>query len=179
MLRWTRSTEMPIPANNSDLLAAVAPDEDGESSYLNPELSLLEFQKRVLALAEEPSIPLFERLRFLSIVSANLDVFYMVRDGGIVTSLDPATGRLLKEGRSRGALGGYTASPIAADDKVYLANDEGKITVLKAGGQWEVLGVNDLGDEVHATPALVDGRIYVRTKGAVYCFGLQAPGSGL
>ena len=80
------------------------------------------------------------------------DVFYMVRDGGIITSLDPATGRLLKEGRSRDALGGYSASPVAADGKVYLASDDGKITVLKAGGQWEVLGVNDLGEEIARRP---------------------------
>ncbi len=99
------------------------------------------------------------------------DVFYMVRDGGIITSLDVATGQLLKEGRSRDALGGYSASPVAADGKVYLASDDGKITVLKAGGQWEVLGVNDLGEEIRATPALSGGRIYVRTQSAIYCFG--------
>ncbi|MBA2558236.1 MAG: PQQ-binding-like beta-propeller repeat protein [Chloroflexi bacterium] len=97
-------------------------------------------------------------------------VFYMVKTGGIVTTLDPATGTLLKEGRATGALGEYNASPVAADGKVYVANQEGKITVLKAGAQWEVLAVNDLGDEVNATPALAGGRIYVRTRGAVYCF---------
>jgi outer membrane protein assembly factor BamB len=101
------------------------------------------------------------------------DVYYMVRDGGIVTSLDAATGRLLKEGRSRDAMGEYYASPVAADGKVFLANAEGKITVLKAGGEWEILGVNDLGEEVHATPALSDGRIYVRTRGTLYCFATR------
>jgi outer membrane protein assembly factor BamB len=99
------------------------------------------------------------------------EVFYMVRDGGIITALDVATGKLLKEGRSRGALGEYYASPIAADGKVYLSSSEGKITVLRAGGQWEVLGVNDIGDEIHATPALSAGRIYVRTRGTLYAFG--------
>jgi len=99
------------------------------------------------------------------------DVFYMVRDGGIVTSLNPATGKLLKEGRTRDALGEYYASPIAADNKVFLASTEGKITVLKAAAEWQVLAVNDMGDEVHATPALSDGRIYVRTRGSLYCFG--------
>jgi outer membrane protein assembly factor BamB len=98
------------------------------------------------------------------------DVYYMVRDGGIVTSLDAATGRLLKEGRSRDALGEYYASPVAADGKIFLASAEGKVSVLKAGGEWEVLSVNDLGEEIHATPALNDGRIYVRTRGALYCF---------
>jgi outer membrane protein assembly factor BamB len=98
------------------------------------------------------------------------DVYYMVRTGGIVTSLDPATGRLLKEGRSPEALGEYYASPVAADGKIFLASEEGKISVLKAAGQWEVLSVNDLGEEIHATPALSGGRIYVRTRGSLYCF---------
>jgi outer membrane protein assembly factor BamB len=99
------------------------------------------------------------------------DVFYMVRSGGIVTSLDAAAGQLLKEGRSREALGEYYASPVAADGKVFLASGDGKITVLQAAGQWQVLAVNDLGEEIRATPALSNGRIYVRTRGAVYCFG--------
>jgi outer membrane protein assembly factor BamB len=97
-------------------------------------------------------------------------VYYMVKTGGIITSLDPATGRILKEGRSSGALGEYYASPVAADGKVFLANTEGKITVLKAGAEWEVLAVNEIDDEVSATPALSDGRVYVRTRGALYCF---------
>ena len=101
------------------------------------------------------------------------DVLYLVKTGGIVTSLDPATGRTLKEGRSLGALGEYYASPVAADGKVFLASTEGKVTVLKASAQWEVLGVNDLGDEIHSTPALSGGRVYVRTRGAVYCFGAK------
>lgn len=99
------------------------------------------------------------------------NVYYMVRDGGIITSLDSEKGSLLKEGRSREALGEYYASPIAADDKIFLASAEGKISVLKAGAEWELLGVNDLGEEVHATPALSQGRIYVRTRGSLYCFG--------
>jgi outer membrane protein assembly factor BamB len=98
------------------------------------------------------------------------DVYYMVRTGGIVTSLDVATGRLLKEGRTREALGEYYASPVAADGKVFLASEEGKVSVLKAGPEWDVLSVNDLGEEIHATPALSDGRIYVRTRGSLYCF---------
>lgn len=101
------------------------------------------------------------------------DVLYLVKTGGIVTSLDPATGLPLKEGRSMGALGEYYASPVAADGKVYLANAEGKISVLKASPQWEVLGVNDLGEEIHSTPALSDGRLYVRTRGFLYCFGAK------
>ncbi|MDQ3418490.1 MAG: PQQ-like beta-propeller repeat protein [Acidobacteriota bacterium] len=99
------------------------------------------------------------------------DVVYLAKKGGIITSLDAATGRPLKEGRSPNAPGEYYASPVAADGKVFLASVDGNITVLKAGKQWEVLGVNEIGEPIHATPALSGGRIYVRTHGAVYCFG--------
>lgn len=98
------------------------------------------------------------------------DVLYMVRDGGIITSLEAATGNQLKAGRNPQALGEYHASIVAADGKLYLANVEGKVSVLRAAGDWEVLATNDIGDEIHATPALSGGRIYIRTRGHLYCF---------
>jgi len=98
-------------------------------------------------------------------------VLYMVKDGGILTSLDPATGQPIKQARMRGALDYYWASPVAADGKVYLLSESGKLTVLRAGGEWEILEVNDLDDTCFATPAIADNRIYVRTKSALYCFG--------
>jgi outer membrane protein assembly factor BamB len=61
--------------------------------------------------------------------------------------------------------------PIAADDKVFVASTEGKITVLKSGGDWQVLCVNDIGEPIHATPALSGGPLYVRTRSAIYCLG--------
>lgn len=97
-------------------------------------------------------------------------VFYMVKAGGIVTSLDPATGKLIKQGRSSGAIGDYFASPVAADGKIFIASNEGKVTVLKAGAEWEVLSVGDLGEEISATPALDNGRVFVRTRGSIFCF---------
>ena len=60
---------------------------------------------------------------------------------------------------------------MAADGKLYLANVEGKVTVLKAGADWQVLATNDLKEEIHGTPALHEGRIFVRTRGLLYCFG--------
>ncbi len=113
-----------------------------------------------------------KNLPYIPAPLAYKDVYFMVRDGGIITSLNPTTGALLKEGRTRDAIGEYYASPVAADDKLFLANTEGKMTVVKAAAQWEVLAVNDLGDEIHATPALSQGRLYVRTRGTLYCFGV-------
>ena len=97
-------------------------------------------------------------------------VYYMVKDGGITTSLNPATGAILKQGRAADSLGEYYASIVAADGKVFLLSEAGKLTVLKAGGEWEVLGVNDMGEEAYATPAIAGNRIYVRTKSKLYSF---------
>ncbi len=99
------------------------------------------------------------------------EVLYLVKEGGIVTTLDPATGNVLKQGRLDGALEQYFASPVGADDKVYAVSQACKVSVLKAGAHWEVLAVNDLDDECYATPAFADGRIYLRTGSALYCFG--------
>jgi outer membrane protein assembly factor BamB len=99
------------------------------------------------------------------------NVLYMVNDGGIVTSLNPETGALIQQGRLKGAIDRYYASPVAADGKVYMASEKGKVAVLKPGGDLEPVAVNDLQDDIYATPALVDGRIYLRTRNTLYCFG--------
>ncbi len=98
------------------------------------------------------------------------DVLYLLREGGILTSFMPKTGEVLKQGRVDGALDAYFASPVAADDKLYLVTKSCKVAVLKAVAQWGVLAVNDLQDDCWATPAIADGRIYIRTQTAVYAF---------
>jgi outer membrane protein assembly factor BamB len=97
-------------------------------------------------------------------------VLYLVKDGGILTALDPKSGKMLKQGRLSGALGTYYSSPVGAAGKVFLTSQEGKVTVLKPGADWEILAVNNLGDEAYATPAIVDNKLYVRTRGTLYCF---------
>jgi outer membrane protein assembly factor BamB len=97
-------------------------------------------------------------------------VLYTLKEGGILTSFDTKTGAIVKQGRLPGALGDYFASPIAVDGHIYAASEEGKIAVIKAGAQWELLRVNDMKDGCKATPAIVDGKMYVRTYGALYCF---------
>jgi outer membrane protein assembly factor BamB len=98
-------------------------------------------------------------------------VLYMINDSGILLSFDPATGNVLKQGRLHGAIDKYFSSPVAADDKVFLIGQGGQVSVLKAAGEWEVLAVNELDDECFATPAIADGRIYIRTRSALYAFG--------
>jgi outer membrane protein assembly factor BamB len=96
---------------------------------------------------------------------------FMVNDSGILTSFDPATGSVQKQGRLKGAIDKYFASPVGADGKVYLVSQDGTVSVVSAAANWEILGVNALGDEVFATPAIAGGRIYVRTRNTLYAFG--------
>jgi outer membrane protein assembly factor BamB len=96
---------------------------------------------------------------------------FMVNDSGILTSFDPATGNVLKQGRLKGAIDKYFASPVGADGKVWLISQDGTVSVVSAKAEWDVLSVNTLGDEVFATPAIADGKIYIRTRGILYCFG--------
>ncbi|MBI3470873.1 MAG: PQQ-binding-like beta-propeller repeat protein [Candidatus Solibacter usitatus] len=92
---------------------------------------------------------------------------YLVKDGCVVTALDPKTGEVLKQTRLRGALDKYFASPVAGDGKIYFTSEAGKIAVLRAGVDLELLAVNDLGEECFATPALANGGLYARTRQAL------------
>ncbi len=96
---------------------------------------------------------------------------YLMKEGGVLTSLDAATGAVLKQGRLREAPGDYYSSPVAAGGKIFTVSEEGKVTVLKAGGDWEVLATNDMDEVCHATPAIAGGKIYLRTRNTLYCFG--------
>lgn len=100
------------------------------------------------------------------------NVLYMVNDGGVVTSLDPVTGRSLAQRRMEGAMDKFTASPVAADGKIFLVGESGKVAVMKADASLEILAVNDLDDLCYATPAIDLTRIYIRTRSALYAFGL-------
>jgi outer membrane protein assembly factor BamB len=112
---------------------------------------------------------------FVAVVPSPLyyeGVLYVLKNGGLLTSFNPKTGTVEKAGRVAGALGGYTSSPVAAEGKIFVASEEGKVTVLKAGAQWEVMQTNDLEEGCYATPALADGSIYLRTNDALYRFGI-------
>ena len=99
------------------------------------------------------------------------DVLYMINDGGIATSFNPDTGEVIARGRIRGAVDDFYASPVAGDDKLFFVGASGKVAVVRPGGGFEVLAVNDLRSPSYATPAIGDGRIYIRTLDALWAFG--------
>ena len=98
------------------------------------------------------------------------NLVFTVKDGGIVTCLDAKSGKSLKSGRLPNT-GSYYASPVAGDGKVFMLNQDGKLSVLAATGDWKVVHSADFAEDCYATPALVDGRVYLRTAGFLYCFG--------
>ena len=98
------------------------------------------------------------------------NVVYLVRNGGIVTSIDPVSGAVFKKGRIRDAIEEYYSSPVAADGKIFAVSQSGKISVIKAGPQWEVLATSDLGEDSYATPAFSGKFVYLRTASTLYCF---------
>ncbi len=98
-------------------------------------------------------------------------IIYMVKDGGILTALDAETGKILKQGRLK-STGGFFASPVAGDGKVYMISQVGDLSVISAGADWQELHNTSLNGDGHATPAIVGGRIYIRAGDVLYCFGL-------
>jgi outer membrane protein assembly factor BamB len=101
---------------------------------------------------------------------------YMINDmASIVTCLEAMTGKVLFQSRLGVAQReGFSASPVAADGKVFFTNDEGETFVLKAGPTFEMLRVNKLDESTLATPALVDGRWYFRTDRNLIAIGRKS-----
>ena len=96
--------------------------------------------------------------------------FYVVNDRGVMWCLDARTGAEIY-GQQRIKLGTYSSSPVLADGKIYVTNEEGLTTVVKAGPVFEVLAENALNDYCLSSPAISDGQIFIRTAGNLYCIG--------
>jgi outer membrane protein assembly factor BamB len=139
-------------ANNASCVMAVRPGKTGELSQSNIAWS----ERR--GVPGVPS-PLYYKGRL-----------YSFMNGGIVFCRVGQTGKLVYSGRI-GAPGYYYSSPLAADNRVYIASADGVVVVLDAGEELKILARNQLDGAILATPALVEGKIYVRTETHLYAFG--------
>lgn len=95
---------------------------------------------------------------------------YLLRDGGLLTCLEASTGKELFRERI-GASGQYIASPIVAGDKVVVASVRGIVTVIQVDDKLKILARNNFGEEIFATPAVSENKIYLRTTGHLYALG--------
>jgi len=96
-------------------------------------------------------------------------LYYVKGNDGILSAIDRATGDALYAPQRLDGIGNVYSSPVAADGRVYLADREGVTIVLAAGDPFTILATNVLDDGFSATPALVDGEIYLRGHRYLYC----------
>lgn len=99
-------------------------------------------------------------------------ILWMVKDGGIVTRLDAATGRLLSDERLPGP-GGYYASPVAGDGKIFFASEGGVVSVVANEPEWRVISSHKFEGKIYATPVLTGKRVLIRTADYLSCFEHQ------
>jgi outer membrane protein assembly factor BamB len=112
---------------------------------------------------------------FVAVVPSPLvldGLVYTIKNGGILTSLRADTGEVVKTGRV-GSPASYSASPVSTGGRIYFANEDGIVAVVRAGQDWELVAANDLGEPLYATPALSGGRIYVRGQKSLFSFGAE------
>lgn len=93
------------------------------------------------------------------------DLIYVASDGGVLSCLEAATGKLVWKNRLKGQ---YYASPVFADGKIYFCNSSGDVTVLKPGRTFDAVQVNTLADGFMSSPAVAGNELYLRSKTALY-----------
>jgi outer membrane protein assembly factor BamB len=94
---------------------------------------------------------------------------HLVKSGGMASCYDARDGRPLWDRVRLGNFGDYFASPVAADGRIFFAGRNGFVIVIADAPELQVLGRHDLGEEIIATPAIADGRLYVRTRTRLLC----------
>ena len=96
--------------------------------------------------------------------------FYVVRDNGVMFCLEAKTGKTIY-GPTRLPSATYSGSPVLADGKIYVTNEDGVTSVVRAGPKFELLARNDFGEYTLSSPAVSDGQIFIRTESALYAVG--------
>lgn len=99
------------------------------------------------------------------------DYLYLTTDRGILTCIDAKTGQVKYEGGRVPIPATFTASPVAYEGKILMTSEDGDTFMVKAGPKHEILGTNSVGEPVYASPAIADGRIFIRGEKNLYCIG--------
>jgi outer membrane protein assembly factor BamB len=103
------------------------------------------------------------------------DYMYLLGDGGILRCVEFKTGKVIYEERVEGVQGSskFFSSPVAADDKIFCGSQQGDLIVIKAGPKFERLGASKLDSPINATPAIGDGKLFVRTADSLWGIGAK------
>jgi outer membrane protein assembly factor BamB len=101
-------------------------------------------------------------------------IVYMLANNGVLDAYDLETGKEIYRQRLPLVGSGYSASPVAADGKIYLSNEDGEMLVIEAGATFKHIATNSIGEMLMATPALSDGVMYVRGVSTLFAIGRPA-----
>ena len=99
---------------------------------------------------------------------------YMLAHNGVLDAYELETGKEIYRQRLPLVGSGYSASPVAADGKLYLSNEDGEMLVIEAGATFKHIATNSIGEMLMATPALSDGVMYVRGVSTLFAIGRPA-----
>ena len=98
-------------------------------------------------------------------------ILYVLGNNGVFDAYEVETGKEIYRQRLEPVGSGFSASPVAADGKLYLTSEDGEILVIAAGREFQKLATNSMGELVMATPALSDGVMYVRSASSLFAVG--------
>jgi outer membrane protein assembly factor BamB len=98
-------------------------------------------------------------------------ILYVLANNGVFDAYDLKTGQEIYRQRLENVGDGFSSSPVAADGKIYFANEDGDMFVVAAGREFRQIAVNPIGELVMATPALSNGVMFVRTAKSVFAIG--------
>ena len=108
---------------------------------------------------------------YMQTLLAVADELYSCSDGGVLSCFDAKSGEPLYRERLGDGTTGFSASGVAAGGVLYYSGESGEVYLVKAGREFELLGVRELGDACMATPAIAHGRLYFRTAGSLIAIG--------
>lgn len=98
-------------------------------------------------------------------------VLYVLANNGVFDAYDLQTGAEVYRQRLPDVGSGFSASPVAADGRIYLSSEDGDVVVIKAGREFSHIATNSMGDLIMATPAISDGTLYIRTSSELVAVG--------
>jgi hypothetical protein len=101
------------------------------------------------------------------------DQLFVVKKGGLSSSFNATSGETLWELKRIRNPGDYFGSPVAGDGKIFVPGENGFIVVLDQGPELKVLARNDIGEVCLASPAIADGRLFIRGRQSLFCFAYR------
>jgi outer membrane protein assembly factor BamB len=196
LLRYANNTEIVVtggdvvtghdPANGKELWRADGLNPDNDPSYrivaspvVHGDLVVAPSRERPLLVLKAGGRGDVTKSHVLWSFSNGPDVptpvtdgtyLYVINDRGIMWCLELKTGKEIY-GRQRLSPGTYSGSPVLADGKIYITNEDGMTSVVQAGPKFEVLATNDVDDYSLSSPAMSEGQIFIRTAKHLYCIG--------